>query len=141
MIKFKICIIILQNKTGDIKMIKTSDKTFNKDTIEKKEPFALLFTSNTCPYCRTAEAIIRNIEVNEQNKGFSTFVVNSEDSRKLIEIYGIKSFPTMFFFGSDFKNKHTILGAQSIYDFLIGYEKMHSSKKISVLNKIKNIFK
>jgi thiol-disulfide isomerase/thioredoxin len=122
-------------------MIKTSDKTFNKDTIEKKEPFALLFTSNTCPHCRTAEAIIRNIEVNEQNKGFNTYVASSEDSRKLIEKYGIRSFPTMFFFGVDFKNKHTILGAQSVYDFLNGYEKMHSSDKKSFLSKVKSVFK
>lgn len=121
-------------------MIKTSDATFNKDVIEKKQAFALLFTSNTCPHCRTAEAIIKNIEINEQNFGANTYVLNSSSSVKLIEKYGIRAFPTMFFFDSDFKNKHTIMGADNVNDFLVGYKKMLNVRKKTLFDSVKEFF-
>lgn len=106
-----------------------NDKNFNSVVIAPAKPFALLFVSDTCPHCRTVEHVIDNIEKKNITPEIMTFVVNSSDSRRIMEKYMIRSFPTMFFFGSDMKNKHTVIGAQPYATFIDGYEKIGPKEK------------
>lgn len=113
-------------------MEKVYDNNFNKKVIEPQEEFVLVFVSTYCPHCRTVESYLESIEQEKSLIGNTKiFLVDSEKSPKLLERYMVRSFPISFFFGKDMQNKHTIIGATSLNDFAIGFEKINNSKKES----------
>lgn len=117
-------------------MEKINDNNFNIKAIEPRESFVLVFISKTCVHCKTVENFLEKLEKNEELvSSTNIFLVEAEKSPKLLEKYQVRSFPTTFFFGEDFKQKHFILGATTVEDFMNGFEKINHKKTESFLKK------
>jgi len=106
-----------------------TDNNYNKNIMEKDitRPFIIFFESKSCPHCKTVKTILTRFEKDKEKPcDVDIYEVMSNDSPKLTKLYGLRSFPTTFFFCTDKNVKFTIIGAQGLDEFVKGYRKLCS---------------
>jgi len=114
---------------------KINDKNYNDIVMKDENPFVLVFVSKTCPHCRTVELFMEKVE--EEYSGVDIFFIEGEKSPKLIEKFGVMSFPTTKFVNKEKKGVGRIVGATVPEDFFRLFDKINVSKdKNNFLKKI-----
>jgi thiol-disulfide isomerase/thioredoxin len=106
---------------------KINDKNYNEIVMKTENPFLLLFTSQTCPHCRTVEGFMEKIKDNYSN--VDLYIIESEKSPKLLEKFGIMSFPSTQFVSIEKKGVKRIVGAAPAEDFFKAFKLIIKKEK------------
>jgi thioredoxin-like negative regulator of GroEL len=112
-------------------MIELNDKNYNKIINEEtiKDPMAFVFSSDWCVYCKSVLKKIDRINKDKQKPcDFKIYYINEKNSRKILEKFSIRAFPTIIFF-KDGKIFNFLIGDSSIESLVENFEKICPKKK------------
>jgi thiol-disulfide isomerase/thioredoxin len=132
---------------------KVTDKEY-KDiknrNINSKRVVILVFTSKTCPHCRSVESFLKRLYEDKNNKylNIEVYFIQSEKANKALKKHQVRAFPTTVFLHID-KNRDSkyyeqVVGGdlQVIWNEINkGISYLSKEEKSSFFDKIKNIFK
>ena len=113
---------------------KINDKNYNDIVMKDNNPFVLVFVSRTCPHCRTVEGFMEKIEKDYEK--IDIFYIEGEKSPKLIEKFGVMSFPTTQFVNNEKKGIGRVVGAAPANNFFSLFDKINPEKKKGFFQRI-----
>ena len=108
-------------------MIKLNDKNYNSYILKEKEPIVFVFSSKTCPHCRTVEAFLEKVKKDYSNIQF--YIIEGEKSPKLLNKFKVKAFPMTFFINKEKEVDNYIIGEGNLEDFISNLNKLAIKEK------------
>lgn len=106
-----------------------TDQNYNEKVMKSEKPFLLYFKSNNCSHCVVVEAYLSRINKDKEKPcDFNIFIIQSEKSPKLLELYKVKAFPTTLFFKKDKKLNYLLIGAETLGKFVEEIKNICNSK-------------
>jgi len=111
-----------------------NDTNYNKKIMKLETPFILVFSTKTCPHCRVVEKFLEKIQ--NDFESIEIFIIESEKSPKLLEKFGVRAFPTTFFFNKEKMSEGRIVGEGTIEEFFDNFNLLVGRKKKGFLQRI-----